>query len=302
MTLSAAAQWKRWCNLVVGTGTGLDLSGLHIKFVTHKGDIETPNSAEITVYNLSPETAARLRGEFKRVVLSAGYETNNGIIFDGTIRQVRSLRSGADSWVEIIVADGDRAYNFATVNCTLAAGARPADQVAACATAMAAKGAATGYVPDLGGQDLPRGKVMYGMARSYMRDAATTTDTTWSIQDGKMQMVPAAAYLPGEAVILTASTGLIGSPEQTNEGIKVRCLLNPRIRIGGRIKLDNASIATAKVDLAVGAISKAAKLDSDGYYRVLKVEHIGDTHGTDWYCDLICIGLDDISRTPLDRI
>lgn len=302
MTMSAAAQWKRWCNLVVGNGDGLDLSGLHIKFATHKGDIETPNSAEITVYNLSPETVARLKGEFKRVVLSAGYKTNAGIIFDGTIRQVRSLRSGADSWVEIIAADGDRAYNFATVNCTLAAGARPADQVAACGAAMDAKGTATGYIPDLGGQALPRGKVMYGMARSYMRDVADTTDTTWSIQDGKMQMVPAAAYLPGEAVVLTASTGLVGSPEQTNEGIKVRCLLNPRIRVGGRIKLDNASIATAKVDLAPGAISQAVRIDSDGTYRVLKVEHTGDTHGTDWYADLVCIGIDDTSRTPLDRI
>lgn len=302
MTLSPASQWKRWCNLAVGNGGGLDLSGLHIKFTTHKGDVETPNSAEITIYNLSPETVARIKGEFKRVVLSAGYVSNNGIIFDGTIRQVRSLRSGADSWVEIIAADGDRAYNFATVNCTLAAGARPADQVAACGAAMAAKGTETGYIPDLGGQALPRGKVMYGMARSYMRDVADTTDNTWSIQDGKMQMVPASAYLPGEAVVLTASTGLIGSPEQTNEGIKVRSLINPRIRIGGRIKLDNASIVTAKVDLAPGAISQAAKLDNNGYYRVLKVEHTGDTHGTDWYGDLVCIGIDDVSRTPLDRI
>lgn len=302
MTLSPTAQWQRSCSLAVGSESGLDLSALRIKFATHKGDMQTPNSAEITVYNLSPETVARIKGEFKRVTLSAGYVGNSGVIFDGTIRQVRSMRSGSDSWIEILVADGDRAYNFATVNCTLAAGARPSDQVAVCGTAMAEMGTQTGYVPDLGGQELPRGKVMYGMARSYMTDVADSTDTSWSIQDGKMQMVPGDSYLPGEAVVLNAGTGLIGSPEQTNEGIKVRCLINPRIRIGGRIKLDNASIAAAKAELQIGAVSKAARIDTDGIYRVLKVEHTGDTRGTDWYADLVCIGLDDISRTPLDRI
>lgn len=296
-------QWLRACSLVVGTGSsGLDLSALRIKFATHKGDLETPNHAEITVYNLAPETVSRIRGEFKRAVLSAGYTGNAGIIFDGQIRQVRTGREGADTWTEITVADGDRAYNFATVSTTLAAGARPADQVAACGSSMAAKGTGIGYVPDLGGQALPRGKVMYGMARSYLRDTSQTTDTTWSIQDGLLQMVPADGYLPGEAVILTAATGLIGSPEQTAEGIKVRCLINPRLRIAGRIKLDNTSVLTAKTDLKIGAVNMTPKLDRDGYYRILKVEHSGDTRGTDWYADLLTIGIDDTTHIPLDRL
>lgn len=296
-------QWLRSCRLVVGAGsTGIDLSGLRIKFATHKGDVETPNNADITVYNLAPETVSRIRGEFKRVVLAAGYESNAGIIFDGQIRQVRTGREGADTWTAITVADGDRAYNFATVATTLAAGATPADQVAACGTAMASKGSAVGYIPDLGGQALPRGKVMFGMARSYMRDVARTSDTSWSIQDGLLQMIPAKGYLPGEAVVLTAATGLIGTPEQTNDGIKVRCLLNPRLKIGGRIKLDNASILRVKTDLKLGAWDKSPKLDRDGTYRVLKVEFVGDTRGNDWYADLLTVGIDDTSRIPLDRI
>lgn len=296
-------QWLRSCSLVVGKGgSGVDLSGLRIKFQTRKGDVETPNNATITVYNLSDETLSRIRGEFTRVVLSAGYQSNAGIIFDGQIRQVRAGREGADTWAEITVADGDRAYNYATVATTLAAGARPADQVAACGSAMAAKGTATGYVPDLGGQELPRGKVMFGMARSYIRDTARTTDTSWSIQDGLLQLVPAKGYLPGEAVVLSAATGLIGAPEQTNDGIKVRCLLNPRLKIGGRIKLDNAGILTAKTDLKIGAVNLIPKLDRDGFYRILKAEFTGDTRGPDWYADLVTIGIDDTTSVPLDRI
>jgi len=296
-------QWLRRCGLVVGAGgAGIDLSDLRIQFAVHKGDVETPNNAAITVTNLAPGTVSRIRGEFTRVVLSAGYEGNAGVIFDGGIRQVRNGREGADTWTEIVAADGDRAYNFATVSTTLAAGARLADQVAACAGALAEKDAAAGYIADLAGQALPRGKVMFGMARSYLRDVAHTADASWSIQDGLLQMIPATGTLPGEAVVLTAATGLVGSPEQTNEGIKVRCLLNPRLKVGGRVQLDNASIRTARIDLKIGAWDKAVRLDRDGSYRILKAEFTGDTRGNDWYADLVCVGIDDTSRIPIDRI
>lgn len=295
-------QWLRACSLVVASssGQGIDLGELRVVFSTKKGDTETPNSAEIRVYNLSDATMSRMRREFTRVVLQAGYQSNCGVIFDGNIRGTRSGREhGTDTWLEIVAADGDRAYNFATVNATLAAGSTPADRVRVCRESFAAKGAGDGHVPELGGAPLPRGKVMYGMARKHMRDEASTCGCSWSFQDGKLQMVNHAGYLPGEAVVLTHETGLVGTPEQTNEGIKVRCLLNPKLRVGGRVKLDNKSIQQAKTELKLVA-QRPPKLDSDGFYRILKVEFCGDTRGNDWYADMVCIGLDDTSRLPLD--
>lgn len=295
-------QWLRDCSLIVGanSGKGLDISTLRITFATKKGDVETPNSAEISVYNLAPETQSRIRREFTRVILAAGYVGNCGIIFEGNIRQVRVWReNGVDTVLHILAADGDRAYNFATVNTTLAAGSTPADHVGVCQGAFAGQGVGAGHTPELAGQALPRGKVMYGMARKYMRDAANTTGTTWSIQDGKVQMVPLKGYLPGEAVVLTHETGLVGTPEQTQDGITVRCLINPRLRIGGRIKLDNASVKQAQSDLKAAA-KRPAKLDNDGIYRILKAEFAGDTRGNDWYANLLCVGIDDTIRLPLD--
>lgn len=167
---------------------------------------------------------------------------------------------------------------------------------------MAEKGAQAGYVPDLGRQALPRGKVIYGMARQYMRDEARDTDTDWSIQDGKVQMVPRKGYLPGEAVLLTHETGLVGTPEQTQNGLTVRALLNPLLRIGGRIKLDNASVKRMQTPLKAAAGQGAARLDDDGIYRIIKVEFKGDTRGNDWYADMLCIGIDDTMRLPLDQV
>lgn len=295
-------QWLRACSLVLAdaSGSGLEMAELRVTFATKKGDTETPNSAEIRVYNLSPATMSKAEKEFTRVVLQAGYEGNLGVIFEGTVRQFRKGReNGTDTYLEIRAADGDKAYNFATVNSTLAAGSKPEDRVRTCQEAFAAKGTGAGYMPTLSGNALPRGKVMYGMARKYMREEARNTDCTWSFQDGKMVMLENKKYLPGEAVVLTHETGLIGTPEMTNEGVKLRCLLNPRLRVGGRVKLDNSSIQEAKTDLKNQA-QRSPKKDSDGFYRILKVEFSGDTRGQDWYADLICVGLDDSSGTPLD--
>jgi len=296
-------QWLRDLSLVVAdqSGQGLELSGLRIVFATHKGDTETPNSAEIKIFNLSEATESRMQREFTRVVLQAGYQGSIGVIFDGNIRQFRKGRDGVDSYMELIAADGDRAYNFAMVNTTRAAGSKPADRVGACQKEFQTKGVQGSTLPDLGGNALPRAKVMYGPAKQFMRNEAENTDCSWSFQDGALTMCKKSGYLPGEAVVLTHETGLVGTPEQTNEGIKVRCLLNARLRVNGRIKLNNASIQQAKTDLKAAA-TRPPSMDRDGFYRIIKVEFAGDTRGQDWYADMVCIGLDDTLHLPLDMV
>lgn len=78
---------------------------------------------------------------------------------------------------------------------------------------------------------------MYGMARAYMRDTARRTGTAWSFQKGKMQMVPASG-LPGEAVVLSAGTGLIGTPKADKASRSSACSTPPAHR--RRVRLDNA--------------------------------------------------------------
>ncbi|MGC8165472.1 hypothetical protein ACP3WT_28400, partial [Salmonella enterica] len=68
-------------------------------------------------------TRQRIEQEFTRIVLQAGYAGNYGIIFDGSVKQVRRGRENqTDTYLDITAADGDSAYNFAVVNTSLAAG------------------------------------------------------------------------------------------------------------------------------------------------------------------------------------
>lgn len=301
-----ALQYLRTVTLLVSrtNGKGLDLSNLRIKFMVKRSDTMTPNMADIRVYNVDPDTAILIRKEFTKVVLQAGYASNFGVIFQGNIKQILIGReSGTETYIDIVAGDGDRAYNFAIVNSSLAAGSGQTDQVKAAVSSMNAKGVSAGHLGDFPTNQLPRGKVMYGNARDYLRDAAQTTGKVWSIQDEKVTFVGKKTYLPGTAVVLTSKTGMIGAPEQTNEGVNVKCLLNPNIRIATRVKLDNASIQRFKINLSIpnSAANIPAPLTADGVYYVLVVAHSGDTRGTDWYSSLICLNL-DVTANPFNSV
>lgn len=291
-------QYLRRVDLIVSgaSGDGLNLSGMRITFKTKKSDAQTPNTAEIRIYNLAPSTAKQIRDEFTQITLQAGYEANFGIIFTGNIKQVRFGReNGTDTFIDIAAGDGDDAYNFSVINTTLAAGATQTDQINAAGKALERRGVGVGFLAETPPEALPRGKAMYGMARDYLRQSSEASEATWSIQDGKLQLVARTGTLPDQAILLNSKSGLIGTPEQTNDGISVRTLLNPLMKIGGQVKIDEDDVAEAKLPNTEGSASpnKPASIASDGIYRILTIENSGDTRGNDWYTDIVCLAVDD---------
>ena len=118
-------QWIRRVSLIVGdaTGKGLDLSELHVSFRTFSATTQSPKRSTIRVYNVKDATARTIQNEFTQVFLQAGYGDNFGLIFSGAIKQARKGRENAtDTFIDLIAADGDEAYNWSVANTTLAAG------------------------------------------------------------------------------------------------------------------------------------------------------------------------------------
>lgn len=299
-------QYLRACSLLVSNkaGAGLDLSALRIKFQVKMTGTATPNTADIRVYNLEENQAYQIQKEFTKVVLQGGYQSNFGVVFQGNIKQVLVGRESAtDTYIDIIAGDGDLSYNFAIVNRTLSKGSLPTDQINTAAAAMSATGGTTLLSPtNLTLTQLPRAKVMYGSAAKYMKQVGKNTKHSWSIQNGQVQFVPVNGYLPGEAVVLTSKTGMIGTPQQTVIGVNIKCLMNPLIKVGGRVQINNKSIAGYKINLDVpgSPANIPAPLRADGMYYVWTVGHSGDTRANDpWSTDLICIAT-SISSNPLN--
>ncbi len=101
---------------------------------------------------------------------------------------------------------------------------------------------------------------------------------------------------------LVILVGPLGRPEQTIDGIIVRMLLNPKVRPGTRLKIDQKSINQAALSPAyLGEIndSMIPSLATDGMYKVLFVDEIGDTRGPPWYTIATCINAAGTGQLPL---
>ncbi len=297
-------QYRRKIQLIVANnaGNGLDLSHLRIVFDIKLSDAQTPNTARVRVYNLSQNTIAQIQKEFTYITLQAGYDSNFGTIFYGNIKQViYGSENNVDTFIDISAGDGDDPYNYSVVNTTLAAGAKQKDIVDASLLPMFDRGIERGFVDDTDSKALPRSKVMYGMSRDYLRKSAVNTNTSWSVQAGKYQAVKQTSVLPNTAVVLNSKSGLIETPNQTNDGIIAKCLLNPNIKVASAIQINQNDIMLQLIDDQTSTndveASTPSPIAADGFYRVLIAEHTGDTRGNDWYTNITALSMDKTSST-----
>jgi hypothetical protein len=284
-------QYLRNCQLkLLSQDQSLDLSKLRVRFEIHQATTGVPNWATIRVYGISGATEKIAWREFDTVDLSVGYGNALHRLFFGEIRQFSTgiERRGVDTFVDLICQDGDTGHNFTSVNTTLAKGWHYGDVVDALGKAFKENKLKRGHTGELPAYRFPRGKVLFGAARDHMDALPVNTDCEWWIHDGDIYVIPFDATLPGEAVVVTPTTGMIGLPHQTVDGITVRLLINPRLRFGGLIKLDNSTIQTAQLDVAYQALNYVPSLDLDGLYKVFSIDHVGDTRGNEWYSHVIC--------------
>ena len=287
------------CVLANAGGSGLEFNQFRCEFTVQRGDNYTPNTADVRIYNLGSNTVGRIQAEFTQMQILAGYPGSFDIIFKGTIKQRRFGRvDNIDSYVDITAADGDEAYNFATISGSLAAASTTPGSVADTLYNAMSGLAATQQ------NALPRGRVLYGLARDELRDFSSSNAVQWSVQDGALTFIPYKSYAPGVVPIIGPGTGLIGVPEQQADGIHFQCLLNPLIKVGQLVKLD-ATVNLYRFSLSLQdqatnpSLKEMIKLSGDGTYYVLNVSHSGDTRGQNWYTDAICLAT-DATQVSLD--
>ena len=302
-------QWIRKISLFVQTSTNktLDLSQMHITFGVKNADEQSPNNAAIRVYNLSKKTRDELigKGEYNSVILQAGYQNGSyGVIFKGEIKQFRTGRDNStDTYVDILAADGDIYYNQSFSGFSFNAG-KTREQIVT-ALAKSTEMPVSLLLVGKGGQNQTevRGQVMFGMTRAKLKNLAASLDCSWSIQEGSLVMHDSQGYINSNDIVeLNSVTGLIGVPEQTSQGIVLKCLMNSRIHVGQIIKLNNSDVnqlmmrnpdASAMVAYNVNfGLLSLAPLNESGFYQVLVAEHEGDTRGQEWYTTLTCLATD----------
>ena len=268
-------------------GVGIDVSTLRCTFQIEKSLLETPNYAEIVLYNLSAQTENSIIKEGAKVILEAGYQNPQyGLIFSGDIVQpLRGKEDNTTYTLTLVSQDGDLFYNKGIINASFRAGQTQRDVLENIAK-QSTNALEIGQLPDnLTPTALPRGKALFGLTRDYFRQIAKSEQAAFYINNNKIDFVKAMDLPTNEVIKLNGKSGLIGMPEQTEEGIQATCLLNPLLDLNKMIAIDLSSIQRQKADRN----SELKNIESSGVFKIIKIAHKGDTRGDEWYTEFTAV-------------
>jgi len=302
-------QWMRQCKLTVQVDSNqpqaLDLSDFHIYFHISQPTTETPKAAEIYIYNISKDTMDKLCGVndqkvSSKVILEVGYESSGlEILFKGEVFQYRRGRDNqVDTWLCILAVSGKVVKTEKTVGISIPAGTSVDETKNILLKEYEKAGLQLGYTPELSDQKFIRGQVIFGSLDLNMQQFSKDNDLAYTLSDEEIHMRIVDKYTIEPLHILTAKTGVVGMPQLTTDGLKITCLLNPKLKWGGRVQVDMTNMQTESYDIAYGQSGvdqpfKNPNLASgvNGMFIICSSEHSGDNRGTDWYTSLVCIAV-----------
>lgn len=249
----------------------LKVEGLRIAFSIERNLERTPNPGKVTIWNLSADSRAVIDLEDIAFQLDAGYVDNLESIFVGDVATVTHARNGASWQSTVTAADGRQPFRTARISRNFEPGVALEQVITDLAEAMgvgignAVEKARAGDVR-AALTEFAQGFIARGAVPRAFDRLVKSIGLEWSIQDGRLQLLEPTETTAEEAVVLSADTGLLGSPQRTENGnIKARSLLQPFLTPGRQAEVRGEEI--------------------EGFFRVEKVRHIGDTDGPAWFSE-----------------
>lgn len=248
----------------------ITIEGLRMSFASTLTVDGKPNACSVRIYNLAPQTRADLQQLPLVAFLEAGYRLGDvRRIFSGDVRTSRSERSGPTYTLDLEISDGYRAWRGASFQRSYRRNVPAVEVLRDCARACGLALPAGVEAASALRRQLPAGYVGDGGAVQQLERLLAGFGFSMSITDGALEVVPDGGVRPGEALLVSAETGLVGSPKIDPKGVKTgvtfRKVLDPLIYPRSLVKL--------------------VSQDVNGLFRVGKVQRKGDTRSGDWYTD-----------------
>jgi hypothetical protein len=235
-----------------------------------------PNDAKVTIYNLSPQTQRDLLTEGAAIEIWAGYWPGNGPeeyaqIFSGQIRKAQTRPEGADSLTEIECGDGDDAIAHARVRKRMGETTHK-EITQAILEAFKEFGVKAGRidVPDF---TESRPRTIDRSARREMDDICRQHDLQWSIQENVLNVYPRNEPLDVKEreMILSPESGVIESPQFSDDGLELKTLMLPWLRPGQTFRLENKALIEARTPES---------------FKIEEINFAGDNFGGEFGCSI----------------
>jgi len=276
-----ARQYKRVYELTIipDDGEARIINDLRVNFEITKSILSFPNLCRLVIYNPNEDTLSTLQKKFTKIVLNAGYEGDVRLLFKGEIRNVFQSKIGVDRLITIYAGDGERDWQNATFNKTFTENVTISAAIEEVLKSF--EEVTTGVINGLPQvADKLRGQTLSGSSKDILDGFADEYGFDWSIQDGEVIITPVESPLEGdEAVLISAATGMIGSPIVTEIGADVVSLLNPRLLPNKAFKIESVN---ADIQLGNLFFRNIKRTTAEGTYKIQEVTFKGDSREGDW--------------------
>lgn len=297
--------FDRTAELIVGQSgkDGVLIKDLRFSFEIEKLLTETLNNSKVSIYNLNPDSRALVATPNNAVILKAGYVGDVGAVtcFVGIVRRCLTVRDGQDWRTDLELDDGMIAYRDSKHSISFAPGTKGADVLRYVAARF---NLPVRQFPPIDNKIYPQGFAFVGRTREAMASVCNYLGLEWSIQNQEIQVIKKGGSVKRTAIVLSSDTGMIGSPAleaktmsekaaadkgiSTNDaGVIKRAKEDEKGEVKERLEIQGYKVVSLlQPTIEPGHVVKLQAAGIDGWFKVEKLEHIGDTHGGDWKTEL----------------
>ncbi|QYC52529.1 fatty oxidation complex, alpha subunit [Salmonella phage SSBI34] len=284
------------------TGDAYKITDLHMEFEVKKDNSKEPNKGYITVYNLSDEMVNYLdqnQRESLAVMLHAGYNGDEKLIFSGTVEYVQDKFDDETRETKMIL--GDATLNLMTAQ-TARSYRKGTNLNVVLNDLISDLKLPKGRVVNFSGQTLQHSMAFSGTASQNLENLARNTGSTFSVQDGAVYWTREGSRFESTMFEISEEGGMIGSPTPKNPKTGKRRLAQ---RSGKETVADASEKKKAEVKedagLSVTTLLNGAILPEStiylksrrytGFYKVVSLRHRGGFESGDWITEM------DLSET-----
>lgn len=291
-------QRNRQYRLIVGdyeSGEALEITDLQVTFDISKSsdNKKKTNSAAIEIYNLSDEHIKLLDTDYPAAVFEAGYLDTGGAqrLFSGQVTHVTTRKSGTDRITQVTLGTGYVELNHQVLSEFVPEGQSPKDAANRLVKAIGAdRGVFNGTNLN---NPLLYGYPLSGTPKEMLNELCEKYACNWQLDDGVVYIHDndrGNSENFQEAYVLSKYTGLIETPYRVSgdrqrskkdkvkkPGVQMKILLNPDIRAGDIIRLEDTLIT--------------------GWFKVEYLRHTGGWRSPSWYTEIRATSLEKVIKS-----
>lgn len=274
------------------------ITDLRVDFDVTMTDKPEPNTANLTIHNLSKMSRDVIINDYKGISVSAGYGTAQKF-FTGNIVQIKEQRNPTGYTLELSALDGHDDLKKARFDKTFAAGT-PVQSIFASIAATVGLPFELGFVPR--GEVLLVGTTFEGNVTKVLNKLCKRFNLRWKVLNGVLEIsdadLPVFSAL-AQIVILTPDTGLIGSPQISMEEspekgepvgyINAVSLLNTKLLPDRPVQILPANPMTfAGIKLVKEKKAGAFNVNATGIYRIDTARFTGSNKSGSFNTEISC--------------